>query len=134
HFAQLLAQKFDKQTELPVPLLIALRYHTDSPDLRVAIVDELTKNGIALANGGTTVDWLIRSGRLLLIFDGADESKSAHYRAQLLASEKCKVIITCRSHYFHSDSEFKNSWPQDTEEHPSVKLLGFDDKTVAQAI
>lgn len=141
HFTQLLAEKRqrtlrDHGKRLPAPLLISLRdCRKDSDDIRQTIYEQLMhKHKVHLAAGRTTSDWLVRTGRLLLVFDGADERPEVLFSAQHLMSERCKLIVTCRNNYFESSDEFKKTAGEESQAATAVNLKGFGDRAIASAI
>jgi nucleoside phosphorylase len=97
----------------PLPLLVSFRRYRANVDLQSLIKAELLEGyGIDLCSEAA-LSRLLRSRDVLLILDGLDEmaksqdSKSAvsAYNRLGVPANGPRVLLTCRTHYFHSGSE-----------------------------
>lgn len=133
HVGKHIASQITTGAPLPTPVVIALREYASIGDDREAFVRMLKKRGLDLANGETTLDWLLREGRLLLILDGADEAFDSLWRLKALSGE-CSVIITCRTHYFPTVEKYTAALDLKADAASVVEIRGLDDKGVINAI
>lgn len=95
-----------------IPLLITLRDYARSGDVRQLITHLLVDRYKVQMSGGYEVfDYLNRSGRLLMIFDGFDEmalqvdAKTTALNFEAIAQTAVpgsKVLLTCRTEYFRT--------------------------------
>lgn len=100
--------------DVRIPVFVSLRDHSGKLDVREIIVNTLsTTFGIRGARFSSFLR-LLDAGRLLIIFDGFDETAIKADAAQSLTilrelnslvRRNAKVIVSCRTHYFRSDAE-----------------------------
>jgi archaellum biogenesis ATPase FlaH len=97
-----------------IPVFVSLRDHVGKIDIREIITNTLSNiYGIRSADF-RSFERLLEAGRLLVIFDGFDETATLTDRAtslrilrsiHSLVRRNSKVILTCRTHFFRSDQE-----------------------------
>ena len=94
------------------------------------------KKQVYLAGGRTNIRWLINEGKLLLVFDGADEwSHSNFFLDPLRKEHRGKIIVTCRTHYFETLQQYQNILGLERQKTVEViQLLGFDNSAIEQAL
>lgn len=126
-----------------IPIIINLREHrSGSPNLQQVITDTLVNRyGVRLPSF-MAFEHVCSSGRVLLVLDGFDEMTDKSDRQTLidcfnqiylLASLNAKVILTCRSNFFHNHSDIidllKHFWvnlPIAEQSSESVAHLAFE--------
>jgi hypothetical protein len=126
-----------------IPIIINLREHrSGSPNLQQVITDTLVNRyGVRLPSF-MAFEHVCSSGRVLLVLDGFDEMTDKSDRQTLidcfnqiylLASLNAKVILTCRSNFFHSHSDIidllKHFWvnlPVADQSSEKVAHLSFE--------
>lgn len=112
-----LAFKFLNDVNSRIPIFIQLRN-----------VENISKDSIAQESKKLfNIEWeqliqLAKSGRAVFILDGFDEiPRKTDWKktieefeaiVKIFCDEKCKVITTCRTHFFKKDSEI---WGEDTD-------------------
>ena len=104
--------------ELPAvqPMLVELCSLEKAPSLDELLGQHLIRSGVDDVNP-RKLRYMIRSGRLALLFDGFDElelrvgyDNAADYLQVLLASaaERAKVVLTSRTQHFLSDEQIRH--------------------------
>jgi 3',5'-cyclic AMP phosphodiesterase CpdA/sugar lactone lactonase YvrE len=105
--------------ELPdvLPVLIELRSLEKAPTLDELLAQHLVRQGVEDINPAK-LRYMIRSGRLALLFDGFDElelrvgyDNAADYLHSLLesVSERAKVVLTSRTQHFRSTAQVRTA-------------------------
>lgn len=112
-----------------IPVFVSLRDHVGKIDIREVITNTLVNTyGLRDAHFSSFTR-LLDAGRLVLIFDGFDETATMTDRAtaldilrniNALVRRRSKIILTCRTHYFRSREETAQHLehslsPRDTE-------------------
>jgi uncharacterized protein YjbI with pentapeptide repeats len=97
-----------------IPLFVSLRDHVGKVDVREIIVNTLANTyGIRNVNFNSFLK-LLDTGRILIIFDGFDETATRADTGQSLrilrelnslVRRKSKIILSCRTHYFRTETE-----------------------------
>ena len=115
--AYILAKRFkEKEAKIRIPILIKLGGYSEYSDIRQLIIEVLRRDFELPIENYNQFETLLRSGKLLLILDGFDEMSMRANKAKMLdnfkeiisiITENAKIIITSRTHYFHSTSEEK---------------------------
>lgn len=133
--AKQLADRFRAAPEQsPFPLLISFRRYQPHIDLFSLIKCELLESyGVDISNTAV-LGRLLNAENTILILDGLDEmSKQQKGRSALMAYHNLglpangpKVIVTCRTHYFHSGSEQREVINIDHEQLSIDKLPAFE--------
>ncbi|MDQ1293216.1 MAG: hypothetical protein QG608_1097, partial [Actinomycetota bacterium] len=106
-------------TELPgvLPVLVELRSLEKAPSLDELLGQHLIRNGVEDVNP-RKLQYMIRSGRLALLFDGFDElelrvgyDNAADYLQVLLRSvtDRAKVVLTSRTQHFRSTEQVRTA-------------------------
>jgi len=97
-----------------IPILIELKIYQKSISIESLVTDLLINQYSVEIKNFNAFKHLNESGKLLIILDGFDEMASrvdlnvtlANFREfDKLISEKSKVILTCRTHYFKNQDE-----------------------------
>ena len=97
-----------------IPILIELKIYQKSISIESLVTDLLINKYSVEIKNFNAFKHLNESGKLLIILDGFDEMASrvdlnvtlANFREfDKLISEKSKVILTCRTHYFKNQDE-----------------------------
>ncbi len=104
-----------------IPLFISLRDYSKAVSLRQLITDLLVNKYNVDLNDYAAFERFLRTGKLILIFDGFDEMATKTDRALTIknfdelsqaATSGIKTILTCRTHYFtdnrHVDETLHN--------------------------
>ena len=105
--------------ELPgvLPVLVELRSLEKAPTLDELLAQHLVRQGVEDINPAK-LRYMIRSGRLALLFDGFDElelrvgyDNAADYLQTLLESvtERAKVVLTSRTQHFRSTAQVRTA-------------------------
>ncbi len=108
--------------ELPAaqPVLVELRSLEKGPGVDDLLAQHLFRQGVEDISPAK-LRYMIRSGRLVLLFDGFDELElrvgydhAAEYLSVLLGSvaERGKVVLTSRTQHFQSDSQVRTALGQ----------------------
>jgi len=136
-----------------IPIFLALRNFDIRGGLRRFIVDSLVEYGIKIMDY-RSFEIMLKSGRFVLILDGFDEmadsldrqgALQAFNQLAQLVTPASKAILTCRTHYFRSESQSMESLTVDTmtplmrEVHSRrtfqiMELLKFDEQQVLDLI
>ena len=106
-------------TELPgvQPMLVELRSLEKAPSLDELLGQHLIRSGVENVNP-RKLEYMIRSGRLALLFDGFDElelrvgyDNAADYLRVLLGSvsDRAKVVLTSRTQHFLSSQQVRTA-------------------------
>jgi hypothetical protein len=103
-----------EQRSQRIPLFVSLRDHAGKVDVREIIVNTLS-NTYGLRNASFPAFLkLLDAGRLLVIFDGFDETATQSDPAQSLrilrelnslVRRNSKILLSCRTHYFRTEQE-----------------------------
>lgn len=142
----LLSEKYRAfQSQPYTPILINLREHrSGSPNLQQVITDTLINQyGVPLASF-SAFEHVCSSGNILLVLDGFDEmaDKSdkqtlvdSFNQIYLIASLNAKVLLTCRSNFFHSHTDviellrqFSINIPYTETRSPRIAELSFENQ------
>lgn len=100
-----------------IPVFISLRDHAGKIDIKEIVTNTLINEYNIRRTDFRSFERLLEAGRLLIIFDGFDETATLSDRASTLrilrslnslVRRNSKVILTCRSHYFRTDEETRN--------------------------
>jgi WD40 repeat protein/3',5'-cyclic AMP phosphodiesterase CpdA len=105
--------------ELPgvLPVLVELRSLEKAPNLDELLAQHLVRQGVDDVNPAK-LRYMIRSGRIALLFDGFDElelrvgyDNAADYLQILLESvaERAKVVLTSRTQHFRSTAQVRTA-------------------------
>lgn len=107
----------------PAPVLVELLTKRAKVDLSGIITSDFKNKGITVTDFNR-FERLVKSGRIVLIFDAFDEmadrlreDEMQHNLAQMLAPAKSggKVMLTCRTHHFKDHREQLEKLGQDKE-------------------
>lgn len=112
---ELLVEKYQRHLEQKfTPLLINLRDYRNAFNIQQLITDTLiNQHGVALPSF-MAFERMCSSGTVLLVLDGFDEMADrsdkqtlvdCFNQIYLLANLNAKIILTCRSNFFHSHSD-----------------------------
>jgi WD40 repeat protein/nucleoside phosphorylase len=138
----LMRQLAEKMISGPIiPILIEMRSLEKAHDLNVLVAQHL-----AQATKMRQLDWsafhyMLRQGRIALLFDGFDElvqrvtfARAAEHLETLAnaAQGEAKVIVTCRAQHFFSDAQLKTAIDQCTHSVDTVKRVNLLPFTVGQ--
>ncbi len=138
HVAHMLAERIcGGDTTLPFPILVRLRHSRDGEDVYLSIQEAFSRYGIGIACRRTTIEWLVKRGRLLIIFDGMDECPEAIGDVQRLVHQRSKVLVTCRTHHFETFEHRARALgiaPAIKRPVDVIELRGFDHNQLAEAL
>ncbi|MGH3769977.1 MAG: NACHT domain-containing protein, partial [Pseudonocardiaceae bacterium] len=96
-----------------IPILIELRALDKTHTVRGLVAAHLANHGEGLPNL-TAFDYMLREGRIILLFDGFDElvtrityDRAAEHLHTLLeaAQDRAKIIVASRTEHFRSDAQ-----------------------------
>jgi WD40 repeat protein/type II secretory pathway predicted ATPase ExeA len=96
-----------------LPILVELRRLEKAPTLEALLISHLASQGVRDIDAAK-LQYMVRSGRLALLFDGFDElelrvgyDNADDYLRTLLASvtEQAKVVLTSRTQHFRSNQQ-----------------------------
>ena len=116
-FLRQLARSLPRELKSPLPVLVELRNLEKAPTLDALLVQHLAMQGVDDINP-TKLRYMIRSGRIVLLFDGFDElelrvgyDNAADYLRTLLESvtDRAKVILTSRTQHFRSTEQVRTA-------------------------
>ena len=108
-----LVHKYEKDRTNPAPVLINLNDARKALSLENILYDHFSRT-VQMSVPPEMILFLLREGKILLIFDGFDEMATQTSAALTMQnfqelnrafSERAKIILTCRTHYFKDRSE-----------------------------
>ena len=128
--------------ELPgvLPVLVELRTLEKAPTLDELLTQHLVRQGVEDVNPAK-LRYMIRSGRIALLFDGFDElelrvgyDNAADYLQTLLDSvtDRAKVILTSRTQHFRSTDQVKTALGARIETRTGSRVVVLEDFTEHQ--
>ena len=100
-----------------LPILVELRGLEKAPSLDELLAQHLVRHGVETVELGK-LRYMVRSGRLALLFDGFDElalrvsyDHAADYLQTLLGavSDRAKIVLTSRTQHFHSTAQVRTA-------------------------
>lgn len=136
-----LARRIHEEGRPPVvPIFIQLRALEKTHSLEELLAVHLTAGGEQRIDH-PRLQYLIREGRVLLLFDGFDElalrvtyDQAAEHLGQLVraATGRAKVVLTSRTQYFLSDKQVETALSERTTipGRQLVKLQGFNEDQI----
>jgi len=124
-----------------LPVLVELRSLEKAPSL-----DELLAQHLARHNAvfdGPKLQYMIRRGRLALLFDGFDElelrvgfDNAADYLTTLLraATDNAKIVLTSRTQHFHSTAQIRTALGAQVAALAASRVAELEDFTEKQIL
>jgi WD40 repeat protein/3',5'-cyclic AMP phosphodiesterase CpdA len=130
--------------ELPgvLPILVELRTLEKAPSLDALLAQHLINQGVEDVNP-KKLDYMIRTGRVALLFDGFDElelrvgyDNAADYLQTLLDSVtgRAKVILTSRTQHFRSTEQVKTALGARVETRAGSRMVVLEDFSEEQIL
>ncbi|HEX6524475.1 MAG TPA: trypsin-like peptidase domain-containing protein [Streptosporangiaceae bacterium] len=131
-------------SELPgvLPIFVELRGLEKAPTLDRLLVQYLADHGVEDINLGK-LGYMIRSGRIALLFDGFDElelrvgyDNAADYLRTMLdsATDRAKVVITSRTQHFISTEQVRTALGARVEALSTSRVVVLEDFSQQQII
>jgi WD40 repeat protein/3',5'-cyclic AMP phosphodiesterase CpdA len=130
-----LARTLPGQVPRMLPVLVELRSLEKAPSLDELLAQHLVRQGVADINPAK-LRYMIRSGRLALLFDGFDElelrvgyENAADYLHTLLesAAERAKIVLTSRTQHFQSNTQLQTALGERVAALPGSKVVVLED-------
>jgi WD40 repeat protein/3',5'-cyclic AMP phosphodiesterase CpdA len=130
--------------ELPgvFPVLVELRSLEKAPTLDELLAQHLVRQGVEDINPAK-LRYMIRSGRIALLFDGFDElelrvgyDNAADYLRVLLESvaERAKVVLTSRTQHFRSTDQVRTALGERVEALACSRVVVLEDFSEEQML
>ncbi|MGH3718365.1 MAG: TIR domain-containing protein [Pseudonocardiaceae bacterium] len=117
-----------------IPILIELRALDKTHTVHGLVAAHLANHGEGLPNL-TSFDYMLREGRIILLFDGFDElvtrityDRAAEHLHTLLeaAQDRAKIIVTSRTEHFRSDAQVFTTLGEQVGLMPHRRILAVE--------
>ncbi|MGH3700876.1 MAG: TIR domain-containing protein [Pseudonocardiaceae bacterium] len=134
------AQRIVETTPHLIPMLIELRELNKAPTVHGLVAAHLANHGEGVIDL-KAFDYMLREGRVVLLFDGFDElvtrltyDRAAEHLDTLLAAvqDRAKIIVASRTQHFKSDSQVFTALGERVGALPNQWTLNVEDFTLAQ--
>ncbi|MGH3829086.1 MAG: TIR domain-containing protein [Pseudonocardiaceae bacterium] len=134
------ARRIAETTPHLIPMLIELRGLDKAHSVHGLVAAHLANNGEGLINL-KAFDYMLREGRIVLLFDGFDElatrltyDRAAEHLDTLLAAvqDQTKIIVTSRAQHFKSDTQVLTALSERVGGLPNRWIFSIEDFTQHQ--
>ncbi len=134
------ARRIVETTSHLIPLLIELRGLDKAHTVHGLVAAHLANHGEELIDL-KAFDYMLREGRIVLLFDGFDElvtrltyDRAAEHLATLLAAvqDRSKIIVASRTQHFKSDTQVFTALGEQVGALPNQWIFTVEDFTLAQ--
>src|ERR1022692_3413188 len=141
-FLRQLARALPRELPGLLPILVELRSLEKAPSLDALLAQHLIGQGVEDINPAK-LRYMIRSGRIALLFDGFDElelrvgyDNAADYLQVLLESvtERAKVVLTSRTQHFRSTDQVRTALGQRVASLTASRVVVLEDFSEEQML